>query len=160
MKKILLILALLPVTLFAGEWSKEFVEADELVGNPSYYMYVYQDGENSFVFRTDQQDQFYIISPNVFDTFYDRGRTFCKVRVGLYDESGKMLESFDMLLGARNNLNPIIGTFDCDFMSQPVGQQKKARKIFSFLRGSGGCVRFVADTYSHGRYDLRVIPLK
>lgn len=161
MKKLLLFFALFPVTLFAGEWSKQFVEADELLGNTtSYYQYAYQDGENAFIFRTDKSDQFSIVSRYVFDTFNDRGRTYCKVRVGLYDGSGKMVESFDMVLDVKNNQFTVIGTFDCDFMSQPVGQQKKTRKIFAHLRGSEGYVRFVADSYSHGLYDLRIPPMK
>lgn len=161
MKKFLLFFALLPVALFAGEWSKQFVEADELLGNTtSYYRYVFQEGEDAFVFRTDKPDQFSVVSQYVLDTFYDRGRTFCKVRVGLYDGSGKMTESFDMFLDVKNNQSTVIGTFDCDFMSQPTGQQKKTRKIFAHLRGSEGYVRIVADSYSHGLYDIRVTPLK
>ena len=161
MKKLLLFLALIPVTLFAGEWSTQFVEADELLGNKnSYYQNVFQDEENAFLFRTDKADQFSLVSQYVLNTFYDRGRTYCKVRVGLYDGNGKMTDSFDMVLDVKNNQFTLVGTFDCDVMSQPVGQQKKARKIFAHLRGTEGYVRFVADTHSHGRYDLRVLPLK
>lgn len=157
MKKTLLFLVMFPTFLFAGEWNKLFVEADELLGNTtSYYNYTFHDGDNAFVFRSDKADQFYILSQYVFDTFYDRGRTFCKVRVGLYDDEGKMVESFNMLLGVKNNQCTSIGTFDCDFMSQPTGQQKNTRKIFKHLRESDGYVRFVANTYSHGLYDLRV----
>lgn len=161
MKKLLLSLAFIPVTLFAGEWSKQFVEADELLGNTdSYYQYVYQDGENAFMFRTDKSDQFSIVSQHVLNTFYDRGRTYCKVRVGLYDGNGKITDSFDMVLEVKNNQFTVVGTFDCDVMSQPVGQQKKTRKIFAHLRGLEGYVRFVADSYSHGLYDLRIPPIK
>lgn len=161
MKNFLLFLALVPVALFAGEWSKQFVEADELLGNTtSYYKYVYQDGEKAFVFRTDKADQFYILSPNVLDCHNYSGRVGCIVKVGLYDGNGKMVDSFDMFLGEWNNQCTAIGTFDCDFMSQPVGQQKKTRKIFKHLRGSDGYVRIVVDSYSHGLYDLRVTPLK
>ena len=161
MKKILLFFALIPVALFAGEWSKQFVEADELLGNTSsYYQYVFQDGENAFIFRTDKTDQFSLASQYVLDTFYDRGRTYCKVRVGLYNENGKMVDSFDMVLDVKNNQATVVGTFDCSVMSQPVGQQKKTRKIFTHLHGSEGYVRIIADTNSHGLYDLRVTPLR
>lgn len=159
MKKNLLFFALFPVTLFAGEWSKQFVEADELLGNTtSYYKYVFQEGEDAFVFRTDKADQFYILSPNVLDCHNYSGRVGCMVKVGLYDGNGKMIESFDMFLGEKNNQCTAIGTFECGFMSQPVGQQKKTRKIFKHLRGSDGYVRIVVDSYSHGLYDLRVTP--
>ena len=57
MKKILLFFALIPVALLAWEWSKQFVEADELIVNAtSYYKYVFQDREKAFVFRTDKPD--------------------------------------------------------------------------------------------------------
>ena len=160
MKKLLLFIALIPAVLFAGEWNKQFFEADELLGNTtSYYQYEFQEGEYAFVFRTDKPDQFYIVGPQ-FDTFYDRGRSYCNVKVGLYDGNGKLVDSFDMCLGARNNLFTVVGTFDCDIMSQPVGQQKKTRKIFNHLRGSNGYVRIVTNTYAHGRYDLRVYPIE
>lgn len=160
MKKLLFFFALIPVALFAGEWSKQFVEADELLGNTtSYFNYIYQEGDKAFVFRTDKPDQFNIISPDVLDCQSDHGRTYSKVRVGLYDENNKLIDSFDMSLGVKNNQFTIVGTFDCDFMSQPMYQQKNTRKIFSHLRGSKGYVRIVADTYSHGLYDLRIPPM-
>jgi len=116
--------------------------------------------DKAFIIRTNKADQFSLLSPYVLDCFSDRGRTFCKVRVGLYDGAGNLVESFKMFLGVKNNQYTVIGTFDCDFMSQPVGQQKNTRKIIKHLRGTDGYVRFVADTYSHGIFDLRVPPMK
>lgn len=78
----------------------------------------------------------------------------------MYDSNGHMIESFEMFLGEWDNQCMAIGTFDCDIMSQPVGQQKKTRKIFKHLRGTDGYVRIVVDTFSHGLYDLRITPLK
>lgn len=160
-KTFVLLFAIIPVVLFAGEWSKQFVEADELLGNTtSYYKYAYQDDEKAFVFRTDKSDQFYIISPYVLDCHNYSGRVGCIVKIGLYDSTGHMVESFEMFLGEMNNQCTAIGTFDCDIMSQPTGQQKKTRKIFKHLRGSDGYVRIVVDSYSHGLYDLRIPPMK
>ena len=160
MKKILLFALLIPSCLFAGDWSKTTVEPDELLGvTQSYIKYSYIDGDMSFVFRTDKADHFYITSPHVLDCHNYNGLVGCIVKVGLYDEQGKMLESFEMFLGEKNNQCTAIGTFECDIMSQPVGQQKKARKIFKHLHGNGGYVRIIADSYSHGLYDLRVPPV-
>ena len=160
MRKILIFVLLLPTFLYAGEWNKTSVEPDELLGTThSFIQYVYYDGDNSFVFRTDKMDQFYITSEHVFDCHSYSGRVGCIVKVGLYDSDGKMIENFEMFLGERNNQYTAIGTFDCDAMSQPVGQQKKVRKIFKHLRAEGGYVRIVAESYSHGLYDLRVPPV-
>lgn len=160
-KKILLLAILLPAYLFAGEWTKTTVEPDELLGvTQSYIKYVYTDREKSFVFRTDKMDHFYIVSPDVLDCHYYNGRVGCIVKVGLYDGESKMLESFEMFLGERNNQCTIIGTFECDIMSQPTGQQKKVRKIFKHLRGNDGYVRIIADTFSNGLYDFRIYPVK
>ena len=160
MKKILLLAILLPVYLFAGEWTKTTVEPDELLGvTESYIKYVYSDGEKSFVFRTDKADHFYIVSPYVLDCHNYSGRVGCIVKVGLYNGEGKMLDSFEMFLGEKNNQCTAIGTFECDFMSQPTGQQKKVRKIFKHLHGNDGHVRIVADSYSQGLYDIRIPPV-
>ena len=165
MKKFLLFIMFIPSLVFAGGWTKTFVPADELLGETlSYHRYVYQDGEAAFVFRTDKSNQFSIHSPYVLDckTYggYSGYRTGCMFKVGLYDGEGQMLDSFEMFLGEWNNQCTVVGTFDCDVMSQPVGQQKKAKKIFNHLKSSDGYVRFVTNSYSHGRFDLRVYPIK
>ena len=158
MKKILLFTLLIPSFLFAGEWTKDVVLPDELLGvTNSYTKYTYIDGGNTFVFRSDIPDQFYITSPYVLDCQTYGGSRIClKVRIGLYDGEGRMIEKFEMYLEEKNNQCTAVGTFDCDFMSQPVGQRKNTRKILSHLKRSDGFVRIIADSYSHGLYDLRV----
>lgn len=161
MKRLLLLLALIPALALAGSWTKNYIEPDELLGEKvGYYKYAYETDGKAFVFRTDKPDQFYIVSDNVLDCQAYQTRVGIIVKVGLYDEGGTMLESFEMFLGALNNHYTVVGTFDCDFMSQPTGQQKKTRKIFKHLRGDGGYVRIICDSYSSGLYDLRVPPIK
>ena len=161
MRKILLFAILLPAYVFAGEWTKVVVEPDELLGvTESYTKHIYKDGEKAFVISSDKLDHFYIVSPHVLNCQNENGRVGCYVKIGLYDLTNKLLDGFDMYLGKRNNQCTAIGTFECDFMSQPVGQQKKTRKILKHLRGDSGYVRIVVDTYMHGLYDLRVPVMK
>ena len=109
MKKNLLFFALFPVTLFAGEWSKQFVEADELLGNTtSYYKYVFQEGEDAFVFRTDKADQFYILSPNVLDCHNYSGRVGCMVKVGQQKKTRKI---FKHLRGSDGYVRIVVDSY-------------------------------------------------
>ena len=161
MKKILLFISMIPAYLFAGVWTKTVTEADELLGNTQAYItYAYHNGGNAFSFRTDRMDQFRIISEYVLDIRFDGHRNSCRVKVGLYDEDGKLTENFDMYLCEWNNQGTVVGTFDLGVMSNPVGQANKVKKIFRHLKGQGGYVRIVTDTYSHGRFDLRIPPVK
>ena len=161
MKKILLFIAFLPPVIFATGWTKQLEEADALLGETeSYYTYIYQPEEKgAFVFRSDMPDQFFLFGLYMFDTFYDNGVTYCNVRVGLYNKENRLLDHFDMCLGVKNNEYTTIGTFNVGVMFQPVGQKKNTRKIFKHLHGSDGYVRFVANTYSHGRFELKVEPI-
>ena len=162
MKRLIFLLyAFMTITASAGEWRTEITKADILLGwEVDFVNHIYQDSTSYFIWRSDQPDQFTIISPNIFDTEMSaNGRVGAVVRVGLYDEYGKLLEHFTMWLRKSNNRGTKLSTFNLGYMSNPTGQDTKVRKIMKQLsKDSGGYVRIVADTFDEGIFDLHIYP--
>lgn len=151
---------LLALNTFAvGEWRTEITPADELLGwSQDFTSHIYEDSVGFFVWRSDQTDQFCIISHKIFDTEVQAGRAGELLRVGIYDDSGKLLDHFVMWLGKWNNRGTKLGTYNLGVMSNPTGQDIKVKKIMQTLSRPGGYVRFACSTADDGLFDFRVYP--
>ena len=151
---------LLALNTFAvGKWRTELTKADILLGwDADFVNYIYEDSIGYFVCRSDQTDQFFIISREMFDTEVQAGRIGALVRVGIYDDYGKLLDHFDMWLGKKNNRGTKLGTYNLGYMNNPTGQDTKVRKVMQTLSSPGGYMRFVCYTVDDQRFDFRVYP--
>lgn len=155
MKRILLLIFIFAsVSLSAQVWTSHHIAADELMGRTESTELRFTKGGCTFSYTVGDNEHFYLATPYVLNAQFD-GRWYCKVKVGLYDASDKMLESLDMYLKTSEDLQDLY-TFPGGKMSVPVGQHRNARKIISHLHTVGGYVRFLVPTYSNGTLDIRV----
>lgn len=162
MKKLIVLSVMLlsAVSTFA-QWEKRHIEADELKGiTESYDAYIFQD-ENvgSFVFWSGKP-LFKIINANgIFNYELTSGYRGMMITVGLYDASDKLIEKFTMWLDGKDGEPKALFTRDTNFMSTPVGQKKKVKKILAHLK-TDGYVRILGETYGDAPdFDLKITHL-
>lgn len=138
------------ITSFAGEWRVVHENADELIGNPDYDMFLYLDGQFQFGYST-KDSMIYIRYKNcVFDceysTLYQEYGEY--VLVGLYNSSGELIEKGRLYMSANNDMD-IMHLYD---YSVNEGWNKK---IINHLQ-TRGYVRIVADAYSCKMLDFKI----
>jgi hypothetical protein len=157
MKRLFTFSLLLISTLAFAQWKKESLPADELLGrHENTTVHQYHGKQFVFSYKENDKEHFTISTNQVLDIKLDNYWFGCIVRVGLYDSSNKLIESFDMFLATTNNSYTEIATVAGGKMSVPVGQHRKAKKIISHLHSVGAYVRFIIPTYSNGNLDARV----
>lgn len=157
MRNFLLTTLLLCSCLASAQWNQVVVPADELMGRTeSTTVNIYSGKQFVFKYNNGDIEHFTISTDEVLNIKLDNYWFGCIVRIGLYDSNNKLLEGFDMFLGATDNSYTEIATVAGNKMSVPVGQHKKAKKIISHLHTAGGYVRFVIPTFSNGNIDARV----
>lgn len=149
------------LTVSAQGWEKIEHKADELTGTKAGCTYRYQFGEmGSFTVWDWSDPQFCINAKDrQFATQIVDKYVGMKVLVGLYDEKGNLQEKFDMWLDKNKEYpNNVIGTRNAGVMSNPVGQNKKVKKIFKVLQSGSGYVRIVARRYNDSDFDIKITP--
>lgn len=169
MKKLLTImLTLVALTASAqGKWEKVVVEADELKGQEAAEVHLYaQPGIGGIVIWDFNKYQFRLISDehqfNIESGYsqYTGSYAGIEIMVGIYDDSGKMIDKFKLWLDLEDNSgNRHVRTRDAGGMFNPVGQKGKVKKIFKALKSGKGYVRIVTERYETSDYDLKILPL-
>lgn len=154
MKNILLsILCLLPLTAKA-QWFCETREADELKGISKQKIYSYfQEGVGAFQFSELREDLYWLkAETGIFNVESSYGITGCSVLVGIYDNSGHLIDKFSMYLDKQSP--DLIMTRNAGSLSIPVGQKKKVKKIMEHLKNEKGAIRIVAPMYNKPDFDI------
>ena len=171
MRKVLSILLIMSAVLTAsaqGKWEKTVIEGDPLKGTETTSVYIYTVPEmGSFVFWDWNTYQFRLVSDAAqFNIESGYGRYIgsysgVTIHVGIYDDSEKLLEKFDMWLDKESNRgNQFVRTRNSGSMSTPVGQKGKIKKIFKVLQGDKGYVRILAERYNRTDFDIKITPFK
>lgn len=165
----MMLLLLAVITASAqGVWEKTVTEADELKGEVASDVYVYRvEGLGSLILWGWDTYQFRLVSEEAqFNidagySSYTGSYAGVGIMVGIYDESGKMVDKFNMWLDRENNLaNQVVRTRNAGTMSNPVGQKGKVKKIFKMLNGGKGYVRIVTERFQTTDFDMKIVPYK
>ena len=165
----MMLLLLAVITASAqGVWEKTVTEADELKGEVASDVYVYKvDGLGRLILWGWDTYQFRLVSEEAqfnIDSGYSRytgSYAGVDIMVGIYDESGKMVDKFKMWLDRESNLaNQVVRTRNAGTMSNPVGQKGKVKKIFKVLNGGKGYVRIVTERFQTTDFDMKIVPYK
>lgn len=162
MKKFL-IMAMLTMAAFINAqetgWAIIKHEADPMLGvGQAYTSYTYK-GENGdcFTFWDKYSDRYKLSSTRIFNSDYDGS---VLVKVGLYDQYGNLLETFQMYLYLVNDgTHRQIETHVNGPLTTPIGQKEKVRKIIRHITYERGFVRFVAPIYNGQDVDLRALTI-
>lgn len=171
MKKVLSIVVMLMVAMTIsaqGEWEVTDVKGDELKGTKDATVYTYSvDGVGSLVLWGFDNPLFRLVSSAAqfnIETGYNRysgSYAGIKIRIGIYDDNNKLLESMDLWLDRSDNMgNYVVQTRPTKGMNGIVGQKKKVQKMFKALRADSGYVRIVASRYQTSDFDLKILPYK
>lgn len=166
MKKVLLFFFMMCATMTAGAqgtWQKVINEADELRGQEAGEAIIYSIPQmGSFVVFGWDSCQFRLVSDEtIFNTVVSSGYTGQKILVGIYDDNNKLIEKFEMWLDLESNTgHRFIKTRNAGYMSNPVGQKKKVKKIFKALQSDSGYVRIIAERYNSTDFDIKITPYK
>lgn len=148
------------IIVHAQSWETTYHEGDELTGESSYTSYMYTDENgNSFVFQSNHNDDFRIISSSgIFDYVGDIKSFYATI--GLYDNNDKLVEKlkiqFIALDGnadqAQPNLIPMI---------RPIPNPNRCKKTIDYLKNKKGYIRIVAPLYgSHLDFKIKVPCMK
>lgn len=160
--KILLffILAFASVTgVQAQSWSSQHFDGDELKKTESYdaYTFTSESGDN-FIYWSNNDKNFRIINNSIAAPFsyraisvpftLDLTNVMKHVKVGFYDQNGKLVETDDTEMIVPNGQET--------FASVPG--KKVAKKVIKFLEsGKPGYVRIVAPLYgSNASFDIKI----
>lgn len=162
MKRVMfLLLTALACMTASAQWEKTVIEADELKGEQGGEVMIYTDQNNgSFVFWGWDEYQFRLTSDKAqFNNSTANGVTGLQVLVGIYNDAGKMVDSFKMWLDRESNRgNQFLRTRNAGTMSNPVGQKGKVKKIFNALKSGSGYVRIVAERFNTTDFDIKIPP--
>lgn len=149
-----------------GKWHVSQVEPDELKGEPGGSRYVYEVANIGWFIVWDWNEyQFMLSGLHPFATEHVSGmvssHTGELVLVGIYDANGKMTEKFELWLDlVRDSGHKELRTRNAGYMSTPIGQKKKVRKIFEALRSGVGYVRIVAPRYDNSDFDIKIFAFR
>lgn len=171
MRKVLFMMLMLSAVMTAsaqGKWEKSVIKGDELKGTEKSTVYIYSVPEmGSFVFWDWGTFQFRLISDvaqfNIESGYarYVGSYSGVTIHVGIYDDSDRLLEKFDMWLDKESNRgNQFVRTRNEGSMSNPVGQKGKVKKIFKVLQGDKGYVRILTERYNRTDFDIKITPFK
>lgn len=136
-------------------WEITHHDGDELTGDKAYDSFMYNDEDgNSFVYWSDSHDSFRIISNDgIFDyeTFIfgaAKPHYYLKnIKVGYYDENGKLVDSNKTTMMIREGKPNQAGTPGL----------KTGKKVVKYLEQSRGYIRIVAPIYgSNVPFDIKV----
>jgi len=161
MKRLMTIALVLLAGLTAcaqGKWSVSHREADELKGQKAQDVYIYEAaGIGSLVVWDWKSPNFRLISEKgMFRKMVSGGNTFVPVKVGFYDESGKLEKSFTInLLEELNHSGRYIATADFYMLGR-----KDIKKTLARLKSGKGYVRMLAMLYNQPDFDLKVTPFQ
>ena len=160
MKKLLTIVLLLLTVLAAGaqgKWTVFHREADPMKGQDERDVYIYDaPGIGSVVVWDWKKADFRLISEKgMFRKWVSSGSTFVPVKVGLFDENGKMEKMVEVRLCPEDNHNNYIMTFGWYMLGR-----SDIKKIISRLKKGKGYLRFVATLYNQPDFDMIVTPFE
>lgn len=161
MKKLLAIALLLLTVLTAGaqgKWRISHREADPMKGQDARDVYIYDvKGVGSVVVWDWNKADFRLITEKgMFRTWTSSGTQLVPVKVGFFDESGKMEKLFTVnLMPEDNSMKKYIATADYYMLGR-----KDIRKIMSRMKSGKGYVRMVASRYNDTDFDIKVSPYK
>ena len=147
----------------AQGWSTQYFDGDELTKKESYeaYSFINEKGDQ-FVYWSNSDKNFRIINNSINAPFKDLlvhvpltldvVRVMKHVKVGFYDENGKLIDSDDTEM--------IVQEGKSNFASVPG--KKVAKKIIKFIAsGKPGYVRIVAPLYgSNIPFDIKITSRK
>ena len=92
----------------------------------------------------------------MFRTWTSSGTQLVPVKVGFFDESGKMEKLFTVnLMPEDNSMKKYIATADYYMLGR-----KDIRKIMSRMKSGKGYVRMVAELYNNPDFDIKIFPFK
>lgn len=139
-----------------GKWTVSHREADELKGEEAQDVYIYSvHGIGSLVVWDWKSPNFRLISEKgMFRKMVSGGNVYVPVKVGFYDESGKLEKSFTInLLEEPNHSGRYIATADFYMLGR-----KDIKKTLARLRSGKGNVRMLAMLYNQPDFDLSITP--
>ena len=136
----------------AQNWEHFIKESDELLDVAGYETWVYTDQQrNSFVIRSDEDDNFLIITSGRFDR---RGIDSMKAIIGYYNISNKLIEkteiNLQISLERNNQWNRAV-----PITSGLFGYKKQVEKLIQFIREGHGYVRIVVQSYEED-FDIKI----
>lgn len=147
MKKLLMFIYLLigafSFSYAQSYWTKEHLEADELLGRASEDVYVYKENNmGAFLYYTDNDRKVIKSSNAVFD--YDSDHQVC-VTIGFYDINKKLSwsDKYWFIVAQGGNI-----AYNGSFKDESI--------IIKYLKDYKGYVRFVCPRYAAGNFDLTV----
>jgi hypothetical protein len=155
MKAIITTAAMLLLSITASaQWVLERYKADPLLGTNETVYKIFVQGDFSFFIYSD--DQFGIwTSDGIFNRERVRADVGQQVLVGLYDDNDKLVDKFKIWLDYDND-GRRLRTRDLGVMNNPVGQGKKAKKLYKHLNSGKGYARIVADRFGKSKYDIKI----
>lgn len=162
MKKLFIscLTALAMLQAWAQVWNHSVIKGDELLGTTNSIQHKFTSGDKVFIFWSDKKDDLRIISldePFDIETRIGASGNFLfSTKVGLYDESGNLVEKFDMLFeidskGQPNQAHPN------KYTRMGGNNKKNAKKVIEYLTTKKGFVRIVANLYGTNElFDLSI----
>jgi len=155
MKTLIISAAMMLLSLTASaQWVLERYKADELLGTKGDIVKVFMQGDFSFFIY--DEDQFGIwTADGIFNRERVRTDVGQQVLVGLYDDKDKLVEKFKIWLDYDND-GRRLRTRDLGVMNNPVGQAKKAKKLYKHLHSGKGYARIVAERFGKDKYDIKI----
>lgn len=147
-----------------GKWTTYEVLADELTGEPGgKYMKFVNDTIGSVTVR--EGDDLWMLVETCKGRFYgvlsgNNGTTgHVDVLIGLYDDSGKLVEKNDATLHGIEHLNFSQAFVDTNWMYYH-GTKAKLKKAVAGIKSGTGSVRIVIHRVDLPDFDLKVTPFQ
>lgn len=140
-----------------AQWVRTEIAGDELKGRQGFAVRGYDvPSVGAISFREDQTQFMLTCSKSFFNYKYSGAFRGVNVLVGLYDQDNKLIEKWEMWLDVRDDDPKVAATRNLGTMNNPVGQNKKLKKLFHHIIREKGFVRMVAPLYGEADFDLKV----
>lgn len=153
MKKLLLLIAFMPIAAMADGWTTKTLPADPVLGEDAKDItYFERDGVKFVYYSNEYPDHYFLAKDDGFNCIVSGGLSGLYFKIGLYDADGNLIDNFEMWLDKRSSNCHVLATRHVGYMSQPMGQQQNTRKIFNTLQ-KGGTIRFALEPALYGIYD-------
>lgn len=160
MKKLLTIaLLLIEITASAqGRWTVSHRQADELKGQTSQDVYMYEaPGIGTVVVWDWKKPEFRLITDKGFfhQKMVQGAAGFCvPVNVGFYDNNGNLKTKFQLIMYTEDN-HGMKWITTAGFY---VGGRGNIRKALARMKSGDGYVRIVAELQGRPDFDIKVTP--
>ncbi len=153
----LLLLAVLAASA-QGKWTVSHREADPMKNQDERDVYIYtvKGIGNVVVWDWDKADFRLIAENGIFRCMYTRGMKIVPIKVGLYDENGKLekVQTFELVVEDNTN-SKWITTAD-----RYLEGRKHIRRVMKRMKSGKGYVRFLGQLYNNQDFDIKVTPFQ